>query len=243
MARHAAQRPMDGLPTSGRRSGRRHAFEAPPAERPISNLADLLAHDEAIDRAVCGRSLADERASRYADQGAHDAAPTFYFVLEELFGHVELSVESHLLDVGCSTGRVLAHFLRAGLPGRTTGVELDPELAAKAQAWTSQHGRVDVICGSALDLDLDAYTDLYLFNPFSPPVLQRFIEAIEAQLTHPITLIHMSDNGDTWHYVGRPGWTELASGTIQDYRNSRGYPVRAFTDPQHYTIWHYEGHL
>lgn len=209
-------------------------------QRAISNVGDLLAHDEQVDREVCGISLAEERETRYADQGAHDASATFYFVLEELFEHFSFGESSHLLDVGCSTGRVLAHFLRQGYPGRATGVELDPELARVAASWTAPHDNLDVIQGSALNLDLNRYTDLYLFNPFSPGVLQEFIEAIEAELTHPITLIHMSDNGDTWHYVGRTGWTELASGRIQNYRNARGYPFKAYPDSQHYTVWRYE---
>lgn len=207
----------------------------------VSNLADLVAHDEAIDRDICGFSLAEERETRFAIQGAHDASPTFYFVLDELFGHLALDDSSHLLDVGCSTGRVLAFFLWKGLPGRATGVELDPELASVAQSWTSRHDRLDVIQGSVLDLDLDAYTHLYMFNPFSPWMLQRFIPAIEAQLTHPLTIAHMADNGDSWQFVGRAGWTELASDTIQDYRNARGYPVRVYDNPQHYTVWRYEG--
>ena len=206
----------------------------------VNNLSDLLAHDEEIDREVCGISLFDERETRYADQGAHDVSPTFYFVLEKLFEHFDFNDDTQLLDVGCSTGRVLAHFVRQGYPGHATGVELDPELAAKAASWIGGHANVSVIQGSALDVDLNRYTDLYMFNPFSPGVLQQFIETIEAELTHPLTVIHMSDNGDTWHYVGRAGWTELASGKIQNCRNARGYPFKAYDSPQHYTVWRYE---
>ena len=207
----------------------------------ICNEADLVAYEAQIDRALCGVSLLDERETRFASEGAHDVAPTYYFVLEELFRHFSFDQESHLLDVGCSTGRVLAHFVRGGYPGRATGVELDPQLAAGAAAWTRRYDNVDVICANALELDLTPYTHFYLFNPFSPSVLEQFLAAIEAQVTQPITLIHMSDNGDTWHYVGRTGWTELASGTLQFLRNARGYRVKVYEDPQHYSVWRYEG--
>lgn len=206
----------------------------------ITNVSDLLAHDEALDRAVCGFSLAEERETRYAIQGAHDASPTFYFVLDELFGRLAFDDSSHLLDVGCSTGRVLAYFVQKGLPGRATGVELDEELADVAARWTARYPNLNVITGSALDVNLNAYTHLYMFNPFSPWVLQKFIAALEEQLAHPLVIIHMSDNGDTWQYVGRSGWTELASGEIQDFVNARGFPVRAYDNPQHYSIWRYE---
>ena len=206
----------------------------------ITNAADLMARDAALDREICGIDLPEERETRLTDEGAHDPTPSYYFVLEELFAHFGFGARTQLLDVGCGTGRVLAYFLWRGFAGHATGVELDPELAQVAASWISGHDNLSVIQGSALDLDLNRYTDFYLFNPFSPGILYRFIESIEEQVDHPITLAHMSDNGDTWHYVGRGGWTELASGSIQNYRNDRGYPFRAYENPQHYTIWRYE---
>ena len=205
----------------------------------IKTEADLIAADDAIDRAVCGRSLACREKTLLAEQGAHDPTPTPYFVLQELFGRLEFDDRSHLLDVGCSTGRVLAHFLREGYPGQATGVELDPELAAVAQAWTSAHARLHVVEGSALDLDLSPFTHIYLFNPFDSNVLRDFISSIEERVGHPCTVVHMSDNGDTWWYLGRPGWTEVASDSFQYYVDERGYPVTIYENPQHFTIWRY----
>ena len=209
--------------------------------RVISNLSDLLAWEAQIDQQTCGIALDEQLETRLADQGAHDPDPTPYFVLKDLFAHYSLDPDSHLLDVGCGTGRVLAHFLREGLPGRITGIELDPRLAAVAKAWSKDHDNICVLQGDALDLDLNGFSDFYLFNPFDPNVLQQFIEQVECQVTHACTLVHMSDNGDTWRYVGRDGWTEVSSGSVQFYRNERGYQIRVYDHPQHYTIWHYEG--
>ena len=64
--------------------------------------------------------------------------------------------------------------------------------------------------------------------------------ALEEQLTHPFTLIHMSDNGDTWRYVGRPSWSEVASGSIKNCQNDRGHKFSVYEWPQHYTVWHYD---
>ena len=202
---------------------------------------DFLGQEEQIVKSVCGQSLEEPFRSRLADDGAHDPTPTPYFVLEELFEYFELDERSHLLDVGCATGRVLAYFLHAGLPGRITGIELDPWLASFAQSWTAKKSRVEVLLGSVLDLDLSPYTGFYLFNPFDQGGLQQFIEQVEAQVAHPVTLIHMSDNGDTWRYVGRSGWSEVASGEFQDYRDEQGRRVRVYDWPQHYTVWHYDG--
>ncbi|MDO5119263.1 MAG: class I SAM-dependent methyltransferase [Coriobacteriales bacterium] len=208
----------------------------------INTYADLLAYEEALDRSISGISLGnDEEETRLAEQGAHDPTPTPYFVLEDLFSHYTFGQDSHLLDVGCGAGRVLAFFAHSGFPGHATGVELDPLLADAARTWTSRYDNLDVIQGSALDLDLSPYTDFYLFNPFSPSVLQQFIESIECQVPGPSTVIHMSDNGDTWRYVGRPGWTEIASGSFTSYRNARGRQVKVYDHPQHYTVWRYQG--
>lgn len=206
----------------------------------IRTLEDLLARDDAVDRAVCGCSLAGPEQTRLADQGAHDPTPTPYFILQQLFSHFSFGEGSHLLDVGCGTGRVLAHFLREGYPGRATGIELDPELAACAAAWARRHDNLRVVQGDVLDLDLSGFTDFYLFNPFDAQVLVKFICSIEAQVRRAVTVVHMSDNGDTWWYQGRSGWSEVASGRIQHYANDRGYPIEVYEYPQHYTVWRYD---
>lgn len=211
------------------------------ANKAVDNLSDLLAYEAAVDISICGIALDEQLETRLANQGAHDPTPTPYFVLEELFGHFSFGPDSHLLDVGCGTGRVLAYFASQGYSGRATGIELDPALADQTWQWSRRHAGIRVLQGDALAIDLSPYTDFYLFNPFDPNILQQFIQAIECQVSHPCTVVHMSDNGDTWRYVGRDGWTQLATGSFQDYRNSRGYPIRVYDHPQHYTVWHYDG--
>lgn len=206
----------------------------------IRSLSDLLAYDDAIDRATCGRSLAAREETRLAKLGAHDPTPTPYFVLDELFAHFSFGERSHLLDVGCATGRVLAYFLHKGLPGRATGIELDPELADIAWSWTENRPNLHVLQGDVLGIDLSPFTDFYLFNPFDSQILVQFIGAVEAQVRQPITLVHMSDNGDTWWYQGRPGWTQMAEGRIQHAKNARGHLIPVYEYPQHYTVWRFE---
>lgn len=206
----------------------------------IRTAADLFAHDETLDREVCGIPLADPGRTRLGAQGAHDPTPTPYFVLQRLFSQVTLDDTSHLLDVGCGMGRVLAYFLRSKLPGRATGIELDPTLVQAARSWTAPYGALRVLQGDVLACDLSEYTHFYLFNPFDANVLQRFIAAIEDKLAHPCTVVHMSDNGDSWWYANRAGWTELAAGEFSSYFNERGKPVPIYRHPQHYTIWRYE---
>ena len=205
----------------------------------VRDADDLIAVDAAIDRSICGRSLARDRATRLAAQGAHDPTPTPYWVLRELFAQVELDDSSSLLDVGCGAGRVLAFLLRTGFMGSTTGVELDAEYARIAQGWTSGHKRLRIVQGNALDQDLGAFSHFYLFNPFDPEVLDAFIRHVEEQVPRPVTVMHMSDNGNTIQYLGRPGWSELSSGRIQDHVDPRGERIPFYDCPQHFTIWRF----
>ncbi len=185
--------------------------------------------DARRDVAIAGRPLERAERSRHAEEGAHDPTATPYFVLEDLLGAVGLCEDSHLLDVGCGAGRVLAYFVDAGLPGRVTGVELDAELAAEAAAWSARYERVNVVAGSALDLPLAGYTHVYLFNPFDTPVLEAFLDRLEREAVGPVTLVHMSDNGEWPAYLGRDGWTVLREGAF-DLSGAKG------DCPQHYTV-------
>ncbi|MBR3258600.1 MAG: class I SAM-dependent methyltransferase [Eggerthellaceae bacterium] len=207
---------------------------------PPENFGELAVADEALDAVVCGYGLSDPGETRFKAEGAHDPTPTPYFILAELFRHVDFDGNSHLLDVGCGTGRVLAFFLREGFPGRATGVELDPRLAAKARDWTARYANVEVLEADVLSLDLSPYSHFYLFNPFDTSVLLKFLVAVEQDARGPVTLIHMSDNGETYFYQGRPGWSEVAAGEFHRYTNRYGRSFAVYGCPQHYTIWRFD---
>ncbi|WP_417047003.1 class I SAM-dependent methyltransferase [Enorma massiliensis] len=208
----------------------------------IASKADLLAADAARDIALCGRSLgeADPVHPDLASAGAHEPTPTPYFVLEELLGKLGLTANDHLLDVGCGTGRVLA-YAASQLPCRATGVELDARLANIASSWAASSPQLNVIAGSVLDISLAPYTCFYLFNPFDTAVLTRFLDKAEREAARPFTLVHMSDNGESFAYLGRPGWRLVRSGSIQMFQKASGRSIKFYEFPQHYSVWRYEG--
>lgn len=201
---------------------------------------DLFVADAERDRAICGRSLICDDATTLASAGAHDPTATPYFVLEELLPAIGLGPQSHLLDVGCALGRVLAYCVDTGCRARVTGIELDPKLAREASSWASAYPQLEVGCGSVLDEPLAPYTHFYLFNPFDTAVLVRFLDRLERQARHAVTVVHMSDNGERYAYLGRSGWQILKQGSIQDHRLPSGRTVRVYAHPQTYTIWRYE---
>lgn len=205
----------------------------------VANKSQLLAADEQRDLAVCGSSLAEPGPTGFADQGAHDPTPTPYFILEALFADFDLTHDSHLLDVGCATGRVLAYFAGMGKPGRATGVELDPALAAATASWAQKFPQLSVVNASVLDIPLAHYTHYYLFNPFDTNILTEFLAKLESEAQRPITLIHASDNGETYFYAGRDGWSLLRQGSFQNYRTARGRTFAFYDYPQHFSVWRF----
>lgn len=208
----------------------------------IASKADLLAADAVRDIALCGRSLgkADPVHPDLASAGAHEPTPTPYFVLEELLGKLGLTANDHLLDVGCGTGRVLA-YAASQLPCRATGVELEARLASIASSWSASSPQLDVIAGSVLDISLAPYTCFYLFNPFDTAVLTRFLDKAEREAAPPFTLVHMSDNGESFAFQGRPGWRLVRSGSIQMFQTASGRSIKFYEFPQHFSVWRYEG--
>lgn len=208
----------------------------------IASKADLLAADAARDIALCGRSLGEAAPVHpdLASAGVHEPTPTPYFVLEELLGKLGLTANDHLLDVGCGTGRVLA-YAASQLPCRATGVELDTRFANIASSWAASFPQLDVIAGSVLDISLAPYTCFYLFNPFDTAVLTRFLNKAECEAAPPFTLVHMSDNGESFAYLGRPGWRLVRSGSIQMFQTASGRSIKFYEFPQHYSVWRFEG--
>lgn len=202
-------------------------------ERVEHRSGDIVGSQTDVQRdlAVCGCSLVPGEKNSHAAEGAHDPAPTPYFVLEDLLGGLGLTEADHMLDVGCGTGRVLAYAVWAGLPGQVTGVELDARLAARAASWSAHYDNIHVVCGSVLDLPLEPYSCFYLFNPFDTPVLRAFLDKLEREAARPVTLVHMSDNGEWPAYLGRSGWTLLREGAFD-------LPAEGERDecPQHFSV-------
>ncbi len=215
----------------GAGASRRHAG--------ISSLDELLAADAALDLEVAGRALDPGDWPHRCSAGAHEPTPTPYFIARRLLEALDLDDGSHLLDVGCGTGRVLACHAWAQLPGKATGVELDGELAAIASSWSARYDGLAVLEGSAIEIPLAPYTHFYLFNPFDNAVLLQFLDRLEDQALGPVTLAHMSDNGESYSYMGRPGWTLLQEGSFHTYPVGSAHGFEVYGCPQHYSVWRY----
>ena len=56
----------------------------------------------------------------------------------------------------------------------------------------------------------------------------QFIMKIESEVRRPITLVHMSDNGETYSYIGRTGWSLVRQGEFQEYRTATGRAITVY---------------
>lgn len=187
------------------------------------------------DRRICGVSLSKRRDTNI--EGGNHYAPTCYWNLDEVFKKTKFTEEDHLADIGCGKGRVLAWWLGKKLPGKATGIELDPYVAGVAKKWLKRYPeeRVRLIEGDALKQDYDEYTIIYIFRPFAKEFLIRFLERLEAQLTHPVRLYYMSDQFYREVLWERPGWKGICRRRVY-----KKYGLCLYGSPQYYSIWKYE---
>jgi SAM-dependent methyltransferase len=128
------------------------------------------------------------------------APSRFQWVMEHWIGdqtHAALE-DSSFVDLGCGKGRAVMMASEFGFR-EVVGVELHAGLAGIAEAnvalWTAA-GRavcpVRIVCGDATEFVFpDGACLVYLFHPFTAPVLKRLIERIEVD------------------FAGRPGMLDL----------------------------------
>lgn len=186
------------------------------------------------DIRICGCSLSKRRDTNI--EGGNHYAPTCYWNLDEVFKDTKFTADDHFVDIGCGKGRVLAWWLSKGFPGTATGIELDPYVAGVAKKWLKRYPeeRVRLIEGDGLKQDYSKYTIIYIFRPFAKEFLIRFLERLEAQLTHPVYLYYMSDQFSREVLWERPNWKGLRRRAIW-----KKYGLCLYGCPQYYSIWKY----
>lgn len=164
----------------------------------------LCREDRRRDKKTCGMSLVNYPKEHTEE--VHASQPSHYRVLEKVFCKYQFTPEDSILDIGCGKGRILAYFTEMGFKGKLTGVELKRDVVAVCKQWTKAYPNIQVIEGNVLELDLNEYTVMVMFNPFGANVLLRLLEKIEHELTHSIQLYYLSDQYYGRHINGRPGW-------------------------------------
>jgi hypothetical protein len=133
---------------------------------------------------------------------------------------------------------VLAYLIKAHAPCNLNGIEINEIAYNVAQEWTKKYDQATVMLGDAFKLDYNPYTVLFMGRPFLPVTFLQFLEAFEAGLNHPITLIYWVDQQSGFLLNGRPGWKKKY-GEKLDY--IKGLKISG--TPQSYSIWTYDPSL
>ena len=124
--------------------------------------------------------------------------------IELAFDLAELQPGEHLIDLGCGDGRVL---LRAAAfrDARVTGVELDPDLAARARQLLADHD-IDDTQATVVEADFTT-VDLtevdVVFAYLSPATLQRLEPHLAAHLAPSARLVTTGYAAPGWEPDGR----------------------------------------
>ena len=146
--------------------------------------------------------------------------------LVALLRQLPITHQDAILDLGCGKGAALIAFHQ--LPfGRITGVELSPELTeiCRENLRRLRQSATEVVCADAREFrDLDAFTYVYLFNPFGAAILEAVLENLTASLQRaprPFTLLYY--NPVHAGLLARHGFVEE-----RRFEQSDGHPTIAY---------------
>lgn len=202
------------------------------------NWKIVYAIDRINDYIISGRDLTRTIPSPLNDPvkgtGMTDSQPAHYLILDRVFSLVSITNKDTFIDVGCGQGRVLAYLIKKKADYKINGVELSPIPLKTVEEWTEKYSEIRIISGDAFNLDYNQYTVLFLSQPFYTVTFYEFVELLETQLVHKITLIYLFDqvSGDILN--NRQGW-ELQH--RENIFKIKGLQVTAVT--RRFSIWTY----
>lgn len=188
------------------------------------------------DFKICGKSLTKYVASvdREVKQ-ATGSQSTRYWALDEVFKGMDFNKDDKFIDVGCGKGRILAEMERLKFPGQLYGIELNPKVAEYAQSWASRYDNLTIYSGDAFSLDYNEYSIIMLCRPFLEDMFVTFLEKLEKDIKHPVTVIMYVDNYMAKYVKNKENWNMIR----QDRFFKKG-PLCATFYPLRYSIWTYD---
>lgn len=192
--------------------------------------------DMVKDFKICGKSLTKYVASvdRKVLQ-ATGSESARYWALDEVFKDMKFNKDDKFIDVGCGKGRILAEMERIKFPGQLYGIELNPDVAKYAQDWANKYDNLTIMSGDAFKLDYNDYNIIMLCRPFLEEMYVTFLEKMEKDIKHPVTVILYVDNYMAKYVKDKPQWTMHKQEVVfkKGLLAYSYYPVR-------YSIWTYD---
>lgn len=192
--------------------------------------------DMVKDFKICGKSLTKYVASvdRKVLQ-ATGSESARYWALDEVFKDMKFNKDDKFIDVGCGKGRILAEMERIKFPGQLYGIELNPDVAKYAQDWAKRYDNLTIMSGDAFKLNYNDYNIIMLCRPFLEEMYVTFLEKMEKDIKHPVTVILYVDNYMAKYVKDKPQWTMHKQEVVfkKGLLAYSYYPVR-------YSIWTYD---
>ena len=120
-------------------------------------------------------------------------------------------------------------------PGQLYGIELNPDVAEYAQDWAKRYDNLTIMSGDAFKLDYNDYNIIMLCRPFLEEMYVTFLEKMEKDIKHPVTVILYVDNYMAKYVKDKPQWTMHKQEVVfkKGLLAYSYYPVR-------YSIWTYD---
>lgn len=196
-----------------------------------NRIVDL--YDYYWDMRICKKSLIKYIPS-VDDKKYTGTQSTRYWVLEHIFQNAKLNDSDSFVEIGCGKGRVVAFLIKSNFKCKITGVELNPEVAAYCKSWTSEYSNVEIINDNALNLNYNDYSSMFMGRPFLPELFEEFVNKIETELNHSITLYYWVDQQSGNYLNDREGWKLVKRRWL-----FRKHKLCIARFPQRYSIWEY----
>ena len=192
--------------------------------------------DMVKDFKICGKSLTKYVASvdRKVLQ-ATGSESARYWALDEVFKDMKFNKDDKFIDVGCGKGRILAEMERIKFPGQLYGIELNPDVAKYAQDWANRYDNLTIMSGDAFKLDYNDYNIIMLCRPFLEEMYVTFLEKMEKDIKHPVTVILYVDNYMAKYVKDKPQWTMHK----QEVVFKKGLLAYSYY-PLRYSVWTYD---
>lgn len=173
----------------------------------------LNPHDEYWDRRLGIRTFGFHEGSGAQGEAVWNVhyTPTPYADILRLLRHAGLHKDDVFVDLGAGMGRAV--FTAAWLGARrSVGVELIPELVAKAEANRARARQADrdisFVCTDATRYAFADMTMLFMFHPFGETTMEQVLRNIrasrEAACTPPLRIVYINPVCD--EVLAQSGW-------------------------------------
>lgn len=143
----------------------------------LGRIANLI--DEAIlDFRMAGQRLTGVYHTEWEkDSGANPVQSSDYPLIRTAVAGGRLRRTDTIVDVGCGMGRFIGYLLLKGFSGPLIGIEIDKTYADFCASIFKGRPNVRIVNKNVLEVagGLPPESVLYLYNPFSAAVLDRFL--------------------------------------------------------------------